>query len=728
MSKLTSTQMVELANIKSQGYEGKNTRSTANAKWENIVNLDLQEGDVIAVENAIINIRGISSDSTVEILGEDNEHNLSDSKVGIRCSAYVNDNATNSVALPLVCANRQIIFPVIYGDSDVVNYPTLDSLLNTGGDNISWKSLDFSDAMDDAPYNAGEPDTSGDNFQFTYHEGTAPNSPFGNSLYTYYTENAKNGEWNSISGHKYTVMDPNYMGPYRSDTNGNFNSGEDDCKPMYLDLKIDVNGPLYESPSTIADTINQQLNTTNVYGDNETNPIVYTGKKQAVQLPALSGPLLKVKEVNGTKQDKGDKQKLWGNIAVRDMKKWQGVHALMRTDIAFDYNISFNDPTALKKLYQPCFLMPNGAIDNQVYYPRTTKTFKYTIAGLREGGTYDDTADIYYTTLPQYYVFTTNMKYNEDNIKRIQTYMRNTEKYDGVLKDGADDIENWRSHWDIGFSDHGGHGKTKHMYYAAHGNFYLDRFFPPAPAFQNWTQYSNSFPYFPYKSEVDVLSTSRSEVPNVGYTQMVVQGDTIPDPLDPSNLIMEGLFNISAIKEDVHHFKDNKNGDASIAFYSRYDSNWKNKVNTQNLDNISFENDSLSKQYNVGCYPVKMKSHSGPDTTYDLTDTYWVGCCKNVPERVQGIFPCPDLSNLYKIGEGHDDDHKKHGGYSFYIWGEFTEQWEAQDDIYIYSFKNQNRPDGRDEVNGLNYDGTDVIELNTNGNTFVIDARILRGG
>ena len=67
MSKLTSTQMVELANIKSQGYEGKNKRSIANAKWENVVNLDLQEGDIIAVENAIINIRGISSDSTVEI-------------------------------------------------------------------------------------------------------------------------------------------------------------------------------------------------------------------------------------------------------------------------------------------------------------------------------------------------------------------------------------------------------------------------------------------------------------------------------------------------------------------------------------------------------------------------------------------------------------------------------------------------------------------------------------
>eukprot|EP00750_Incisomonas_marina_P022628 INCI4988.1.p2 GENE.INCI4988.1~~INCI4988.1.p2 ORF type:complete len:118 (+),score=0.01 INCI4988.1:161-514(+) len=83
------------------------------------------------------------------------------------------------------------------------------------------------------------------------------------------------------------------------------------------------------------------------------------------------------------------------------------------------------------------------------------------------------------------------------------------------------------------------------MYYAAHGNFYLVRYFPPAGsgAYRNWTQYSNSYPYFPYKDKVDCFSTSRSEVPNVGYTQMVVEGDTIPDPLDPGNLLLMGLYN-----------------------------------------------------------------------------------------------------------------------------------------------------------------------------------------
>ena len=80
--------MIELANIKSQAYQGLNKRSTDNAKWENVVNLDLHQGDEISVANAIINIRGISSDQTVEILGEDNDNGVSDSKIGIRSVSY----------------------------------------------------------------------------------------------------------------------------------------------------------------------------------------------------------------------------------------------------------------------------------------------------------------------------------------------------------------------------------------------------------------------------------------------------------------------------------------------------------------------------------------------------------------------------------------------------------------------------------------------------------------
>ena len=303
-----TTQMIELANIKSQAYQGLNTRSKDNAQWENVVNLDLHEGDQISVANAIINIRGISSDSTVEILGEDNESGISDSKVGMRFTPYVNDNGTNSVALPFCVASRHMKLP-LHGDVD--DYPTLQTLAMPN-EGISMQMLTTArsnDANGNAPYNAGEPKTDDNTFLFTYtNNGDTgnPYSPYGIDTNTYFTEKAANGEWNSVSGHKYTVMDPNYMGPFRSDADGNFHSGEDDCKPMYLDIKVNVNGPLYESPSTLADNINQQRNSTNVYSNNAIDPNIQNGSAQTVELPALTGPLLKVKKVNGTSKDKGD--------------------------------------------------------------------------------------------------------------------------------------------------------------------------------------------------------------------------------------------------------------------------------------------------------------------------------------------------------------------------------------------------------------------------------------
>ena len=723
--------MIECANIKSQAYKGLNKRSTDNAKWENVVNLDLHQGDVISVANAIINIRGISSDSTVEILGEDNENGISDSKMGMRFTAYINDNGTNSVALPFCVSSRHMTLP-LHGDAE--NYPTLQSLaMSDEGISFNMMTTEQSlDAAGNAPYNAGEPVTSDHNFTYTYTnngDATNPYSPYGFDTNTFYTEKAANGEWNSVSGHKYTIMDPGYMGPFRSDADGNFHSAEGDCKPMYLETKIDVNGPLYESPSTIADTINQQLNNTNVYSDNNINPNVRDDWAQSIELPALTGPLLQVKQVNGTNNLKGDNQKLWGNMAVRDMKKWQGIHALMRTELAFNYDVNFNDTTDLKKLYQPCFLMPSGNIDDEIYYPRTTKSVQYKYGRTGHTDTVQKTADFYYTTLPQYFLFTTNMKYNEANIKRIQTYMRNTEKYDGILKTNEDsDIGNWRSHWDIGFSDQSGHDNSKYMYYCSHGNFYVTQIFPPSPAYQNFTKYANAFPYHPYKDKIKsadgVLSTSRSDIPNLGYTQMIVEGDVQPKEGNvdtvPGQVVYLGLYNIQHIDDTTHHFKDNKNKDASIAFYSKYDPDWQSKVNTDGLNAITFGDDSLSKQYNVGVYPVSMQSHE--KVLYDLTDTYWIGCANNVPADMQYAYPCPSQDFLYWIGPGHDDDHKQYGGYTLYKYQDYPSGWTAVDDVYIYSHQNQSRPDGRDEVNGLNYDGQDVIDLNANPNTFVVDA------
>lgn len=60
--------------------------------------------------------------------------------------------------------------------------------------------------------------------------------------------------------------------------------------------------------------------------------------------------------------------------------------------------------------------------------------------------------------------------------------------------------------------------------------------------------------------------------------QRLTEGDMIKDPTEEDEGLplgfIQGLFRVKKIRTDVHHFKDNKNGDASIPFFSKYDSKW----------------------------------------------------------------------------------------------------------------------------------------------------------
>jgi hypothetical protein len=51
------------------------------------------------------------------------------------------------------------------------------------------------------------------------------------------------------------------MGPYQKDANGGFYDSNEELQPQYFDIKIDLGGEMFETPSTIANTINNQLNT-----------------------------------------------------------------------------------------------------------------------------------------------------------------------------------------------------------------------------------------------------------------------------------------------------------------------------------------------------------------------------------------------------------------------------------------------------------------------------------
>ena len=744
---MESIKLIECSNKKSILYTQSDLRSQKNGAWENEANIDVNVGDQINLEHGILNVTGLSGDGTVEIDATDQDSGLSDSKIGMRFTAYVNDNGYNTVNLPFAGFQKDCKYPLRYASNENA-YPALDNLEVKPGS--TWDDCDiipmkaYTDNTDGiAPVNAGEPKATNDtdvlgvisqmHFEFTYGEWDGILNGYGSNLKTYYTQPASEGSLNTISGRKFTLLDENYLGPFRKDDQGNFNTEDEDLKPMYMDLKINVNGPLYESPSTIADVINEQLNQTDSFNDANNITHYVDSRDQVNKLPALTGPLLKLKKVNGYVNDTrsygaSQKVKLWQSIGVLDWRKWVGIHAIMRTDLAFNYELAFNSGSVadVKKLYQPCFLMPNGNIDNQTYYPRVSKVFEY--GYVKRGGDFEGPSGrksqtMFYADLQQYQLMTTNMKYNEDNLKRIQTYMRNTEKYDGTYtdKDSQDtDTDNWRSHWDVGFSHQsmfGMYNSTRSLYYCGQGNFDLSQSVQADKG--NTSQYGYAFPYHPYESEIDVLSSTRSDFPDIGYTQMICPDE---DASDDNGDHINGLFVIQAIYKNVpHRFKDNKNKNAAMALYSRYDKNMKSKLKTDILETHSVGDDSLSEKYDVAVVPVTMYSNKAPKLV-DITDTYWIGCCKDVADDLKPIFPCPDKSFMYKISAGSNDDKKTHGGYSLYIWQDFDPTgWEEVEDAYIYHFANQVRPDGRDEVNGIKYDGESVIDLNSNGYQFVVD-------
>jgi hypothetical protein len=235
------------------------------------------------------------------------------------------------------------------------------------------------------------------------------------------------------------------MGPYRKDANDGFYDDNEELPPQYFDIKIDLGGEMFETPSTINNTITNQLNASDEYSTN--SPVVLDSLLQYQKLPTITGPLLKVRNVNGEagKDDITGRQSLYANMAVLDLKHWQGVHRLMRCDLAFEYRVSSNQLTDHEQMYQSVFLMPNGNMNNQLYYPYCEKEFSLKYKPVEFDSTNDNplSKHAYYSTLPKYFLMCTDVSYTEANIQRIQAYMRNTEVYDGISSDNtADDVTN----------------------------------------------------------------------------------------------------------------------------------------------------------------------------------------------------------------------------------------------------------------------------------------------
>jgi hypothetical protein len=760
-----NSQMVVCSNKKSLNYQALNSRSKDNAKWTNNVNIDFVSGDTLTLQNAVINLRGSSSDSTIEILGENDPNSyLADSKVGIRFAPYVNDNArANTVALPFSGFTNNVVVskdtPLIY-DGNTVCYPNLNELDNNS---VIYPQIYKTVTDNELIFNSGEMIAT-DLFHFSGHfgdEGQSICSPKNNNIKTLYT---KSGTKNSTYGHKYVILDGGYRGPYRSDNQGNFFSGEDDCIPQNLDIKIDL-GTSYSAPSTIANIIDDILHSTNNYSDNETQPFVQGDYQDNVLLPSFTGTLLKNKMVNGQYiGGSAGRQGLYGNMAVANIGEWQGLHYMFRTQLSFEGKVSINSDSNFLTLNRPVYLMPHGYMYlndknyknvERPYFPRVKQTMNYEYVK-RDGSDLTPVAkslDFFYSTLPENFLIITNMTYNEYNIKLLKKYQQKKEIYDGKYADGdvnqAGDKNNFRFHLDIGESQQGYelpfgfepiYCGTRSLYHMSQGNCNIVQLNTDSPTFRAPTMYAYSLPFEPFSdkmtSEFDnAFSTNRSTIPNIGYVQNLDSAlPWLPDLPKPFRA------SIKTITQDVsHRFENNKNGDASLAVKSKYYPEWKSIMRTDNFKNVNTDlnnlyegngkynldffnelelDDSLSKQYDLGCYPVSIRSNRSPEAYYNLTNTYWTGLMEDISPDIADT----KYSLLYRIIAPLDENHITHGGYSFQKWD--GQNWITIDEMYIYTPNNTNVFTGRPAINDLHfkdYPELSLADLDENSTWIVFD-------
>ncbi len=85
------------------------------------------------------------------------------------------------------------------------------------------------------------------------------------------------------------------------------------------------------------------------------------------------------------------------------------------------------------------------------------------------------------------------------------------------------------------------------MYYCAQGNYNITS----SPGPPDDQVYAYSFPYYPFDGMSDKMATSRSDIPDVGYTQMWTS----------DQYIYMDLYVVTEMVDDsrIHRFKDNKN-------------------------------------------------------------------------------------------------------------------------------------------------------------------------
>lgn len=474
-----------------------------NASWVNRQSFNFQVGDKVSTENVIIHSIGASADSTVELTGENEESTgLADNVLGVEFSNYVCDNGYNTIHLPMFVPNTIGPPPYIgfvpdangghntYNDEQdgqdlpgqataivqgfiVNNYEVEADYGSPICTDISWKFkcsvLADAQGVEAPVYVDG-------------HIGGFPQvarTSFGLKLY----ENDENYN-HSVTGKKYTKLGLDYCGPYRrngyvDESNASFYDGHGDDIPIFTtSIIVEIDAPIYESPSTICNKINETFHETLPLNETPKTGIMPRSVEGNI-LPHTAGPLNTIIRANGdayintddSTPDRVYQNKLWGNIAVEDINKWKGIQAMMRCTLAFSGKIHYYGSPNQYFFPRPViyidglgyrqnfkFRQQDAVQQNQVksFFPRKLFEFKSDCRDERtQAGHNNISRSIAYSIVPKYFVISTNIQYTSRNVARIKKWFDATKQYQGNFSDVDAinaDTQNWFVYSDIGSS------------------------------------------------------------------------------------------------------------------------------------------------------------------------------------------------------------------------------------------------------------------------------------
>tara|TARA_Y100001973_G_scaffold56325_1_gene83191 strand:- start:1839 stop:5891 length:4053 start_codon:yes stop_codon:yes gene_type:complete len=480
-----------------------------NASWVNRSSFNFQVGDKVSTENIIVHSIGASADSTIELSGENEDSTgLVDNVLGIEFSNYVCDNGYNTIHLPMFVPN-------IVGTSPYIGFHANSSggavtANNRDGQDMPGQATAIVSGFTTPSYSVkcdyGAPICTEHSWDFRYKSLEKPN---GDSLPQYtdgfvggnpkvartlfgfkLRENGENYD-SSVSGRKYTKLGLDYCGPYRRNSNVNeenasfYEATREDIPIFTTSIVLDIEAPIYESPATICNKINEAFHQTIPLDETPKTGVMPTSVEGDI-LPHTAGPLNTVIRANGKgyintpnyTQDRVYQNKLWGNIAVEDINKWKAIHAMMRCTLAFDGKIHYYgspdefffprpviyiDALGYRQNYK--VRQQDAVQTDQVkgFFPRRLYEFKNNCKDLDGGADHNDiSTSIAYSVIPKYFVISTNIQYTQKNINRIKKWFDAMKLYQGDFIDQTDinnDTQNWFVYSDIGSSMDGVNNK-----------------------------------------------------------------------------------------------------------------------------------------------------------------------------------------------------------------------------------------------------------------------------